>query len=126
MTFHSPNSTIGLEFWLTPHDSDKPGSLNRQFLNGCLVISNHFPFVKVWFIIQLKQPFFNGDVSGTRSVLEFLRTNIDSADCFFHLSRFNGAFCELLIGLADGCFLSCLEASSKIPGPKKMVDVLKG
>ena len=24
------------------------------------MISNHFPFVKVWFIIQLKQPFFKG------------------------------------------------------------------
>ena len=29
----------------------------QPVLDGCLVISNHFPFVKVWFIIQLKQPF---------------------------------------------------------------------
>ena len=33
---------------------------------GCLVISNHFPVVKIWEIIQLKQPFFWWFLSGSR------------------------------------------------------------
>ena len=32
-----------------------PGTLNHDFKFGCLVMSNHLPLVKMWFIIQLKQ-----------------------------------------------------------------------
>lgn len=37
-----------------------PGTANQQVLNRCKVISNHFPYVKICFKNQLKQPFRNG------------------------------------------------------------------
>ena len=38
------------------------GKANHLYINGCLVISNHFLYIyiKNWFIIQLKHPFVNG------------------------------------------------------------------
>ena len=46
----------------------QPGTLNNQFQMDGNGETTTF-YVVIWFIIQLKQPFINLDVSGSRNVL---------------------------------------------------------